>query len=240
MIKEALIMLYEVHNRPLPVLVCKLNQGESIECQKGAMSWMTPTMQMQTGLGSGGKGLMGALGKMAKSALTSESIFRNTYTAVAGPGEIAFASTFPGDIIAFDIGQNELIAQKSAYFASTPGVQMELAFTGGKKFGGILGGEGFLMQKFSGNGTVFLEIDGCVYNYVLGPGESMLVDTGYLAAMEATCTMDVETVKGIGNALLGGEGLFNTKVTGPGKIWLQTMPINKLADAVKPFIPTGS
>lgn len=233
-------MLYEVHNRPLPVLVCKLNQGESVECQKGAMSWMTPTISMQTGLGSGGKGVLGALGKMAKSAVTGESIFRNTYTATGGPGEIAFASTFPGDIIAFDVGQTQLIAQKSAYFANTPGVQMELAFTGGKKVGGILGGEGLIMQKFTGTGTVFLEIDGCVYNYVLGPGESMLIDTGYLAAMEATCTMDVETVKGLGNVLAGGEGLFNTKVTGPGKIWLQTMPSIALANAIRPYIPTGS
>ncbi len=233
-------MLYEVHNRPLPVLVCKLNQGESIECQQGAMSWMTPTMSMQTGLGSGGKGVMGALGKMAKSAFTGESIFRNTYTAAGGPGEIAFASTFPGDIIAFDVGQTQLIAQKSAYFANTPGVQMEVAFTGGKKLSGIFGGEGLIMQKFTGNGTVFLEIDGCVYNYVLGPGESMLVDTGYLAAMEATCTMEVETVKGLGNILAGGEGLFNTKVTGPGKIWLQTMPTIALAGALRPYIPTGS
>ena len=234
-------MLYEVHNRPLPVLICKLNQGESVECQKGAMSWMTPSIQMQTGLGSGGGGgVLGALGKMAKSAVTGESIFRNTYTAMAGPGEIAFASSFPGDIISFDVGQTQLIAQKSAYFASTPGVNMELAFTGGKRFGGIFGGEGLLMQKFTGEGTVFLEIDGCVYNYVLGPGESMLVDTGYLAAMDATCTMDVETIKGIGNIIAGGEGLFNTRVTGPGKIWLQTMPTIALANSIRPYIPTNS
>lgn len=232
-------MLYEVHNRPLPVLICKLNQGESVECQKGAMSWMTPTIEMQTGLGSGGgKGVLGALGKMAKSALTGESIFRNTYTAATGPGEIAFASTFPGDIISFDVGVNQIIAQKSAYLASTPGIEMELAFTGGKKIGGILGGEGLLMQKFSGKGTVFLEIDGCVYNYQLAPGESMLIDTGYLAAMEATCSMDVEQVKGLGNIIAGGEGLFNTRVTGPGKIWLQTMPSNVLADAISRYIPT--
>ena len=234
-------MQYEVHNRPLPVLICRLNQGESVECQKGAMSWMTPSISMQTGLGSGGgKGVLGALGKMAKSAVTGESIFRNTYTATTGPGEIAFASTFPGDIISFDVGANQIIAQKSAYLASTPGVNMELAFTGGKKFGGILGGEGLIMQKFTGSGTVFLEIDGCVYNYQLAAGESMLIDTGYLAAMEATCSMDVETVKGIGNIIAGGEGLFNTKVTGPGKIWLQTMPGNVLADAIRPYIPTSS
>ena len=236
-------MQYEVHNRPLPVLICRLAQGESVECQQGAMSWMTPSIQMQTGLGSGGKGLLGAIGKMAKSAVTGESIFRNTYTATTGPGEIAFASTFPGDIISFDVGVNQIIAQKKAYLASTPGVQMDLAFTGGKKVGGILGGViawGANDVKFTGNGTVVLEIDGCVYNYTLAAGESMLIDTGYLAAMEATCSMDVETVKGLGNIIAGGEGLFNTKVTGPGKIWLQTMPTNVLAGAIRPYIPTSS
>ena len=232
-------MQYEVKNAPLPVLICKLDPNESIECQKGAMSWMTPTMQMQTGLGSGAGGFLGALGKMAKSAVTGESIFRNTYTAQGGAGEIAFASSFPGDIICFDTSVNPIVAQKSSYLANTMGVNMEIFFQ--KKLGaGFFGGEGFIMQKFSGSGVVFLEIDGSVCEYTLAAGQSMLIDTGYLAAMEATCSMDIETVKGIGNALLGGEGLFNTKVTGPGKIWLQTMPANVLADAIKPFIPTGS
>lgn len=232
-------MQYEVKNAPLPVLVCKLEQGESVECQKGAMSWMTPTMQMQTGLGSGGGGLFGAIGKMAKSAVTGESVIRNTYTAQGGNGEIAFASTFPGDIICFNTSVNPIIAQKCAYLANTPGVNMDIFFQ--KKMGaGLFGGEGFIMQKFSGNGMVFLEINGGIVEYTLAPGEVMLIDTGYLAAMEATCSMDVETVKGIGNALLGGEGLFNTKVTGPGKIWLQTMPANVLADSIRPYIPTAS
>ena len=232
-------MQYEVRNAPLPVLICKLEPGESVECQKGAMSWMTPTVQMQTGLGSGGGGFLGALGKMAKSAVTGESVFRNTYTAQGGPGEIAFASSFPGDIICFNTSANPIVAQKCAYLANTPGVSMDIFFQ--KKVGsGIFGGEGFIMQKFSGNGMVFLEINGGVIEYNLAPGQSMLVDTGYLAAMEATCSVDIETVKGIGNALLGGEGLFNTKVTGPGRIWLQTMPANILAASIQPYIVTTS
>ncbi|MGN0642709.1 MAG: TIGR00266 family protein [Huintestinicola sp.] len=232
-------MQYEVKNAPLPVLICKLESGESIECQKGAMSWMTPSMQMETGLGSGGGGLLGALGKMAKSAVTGESIFRNKYTAQGGAGEIAFASTFPGDIVCFDTTSKPIVAQKSAYLANTIGVGMEIFFQ--KKLGaGLFGGEGFIMQKFSGSGMVFLEINGSVVEYDLAAGQSMLIDTGYLAAMEATCSMDIESVKGIGNALLGGEGLFNTKVTGPGRIWLQTMPANVLAGAVQPYIVTSS
>lgn len=231
-------MQYEVKNVPLPVLICKLEAGEAIECQKGAMSWMTPSMQMETGLGSGGSGLLGALGKMAKSAVTGESIFRNRYSAQGAPGEIAFASSFPGNILCFDTSSKAIVAQKSAYLANTIGVNMDIFFQ--KKVGaGLFGGEGFIMQKFSGSGMVFLEINGSVVEYDLAPGQSMLIDTGYLAAMEDTCTMDIETVKGVGNVLLGGEGLFNTKVTGPGRIWLQTMPANILAGAVQPYIVTG-
>ena len=231
-------MEYEIKNVPLTVLICKLAPGESIECQKGAMSWMTTTMEMKTGVGGQGNGFLGTIGKMAKSSLTGESIFRNTYTAAGGPGEIAFASSFPGSIIAFNTGTTPIVAQKTAYLANTIGINMDLFFQ--KKFGaGLFGGEGFIMQKFSGQGLVFLEINGCVCEYNLAPGESMLVDTGYLAAMEATCSIDVEAVKGIGNALLGGEGLFNTKVTGPGRIWLQSMPAVALAGAIAPYIVTS-
>lgn len=233
-------MQYEVKNAPLPVLICRLEAGEAVECQKGAMSWMTPTMQMQTNVGSGGGGgLLGALGKMAKSAVTGESVFRNTYSAAGGPGEIAFAATFPGDIVCFDTSVQPIIAQKSAYLANTVGVNMDIFFQ--KKIGaGFFGGEGFIMQKFSGKGMVFLEMNGGIVEYNLAPGQSMLIDTGYLAAMEEKCTMDIETVKGVGNVLLGGEGLFNTKVTGPGRIWLQTMPANALAGAIQPYIVTNS
>ena len=232
-------MQYEVKNAPLPVLICKLEAGESVECQKGAMSWMTASMKMETNLGSGGSGLLGAIGKMAKSAVTGESIFRNKYSAQGAAGEIAFASSFPGDVLCFDTTSKAIVAQKSAYLANTIGVNMDIFFQ--KKMGaGLFGGEGFIMQKFSGNGTVFLEINGSYVEYDLAAGESMLIDTGYLAAMEETCSMDIETVKGIGNALLGGEGLFNTKVTGPGKIWLQTMPANILASAVQPYIVTNN
>ncbi len=233
-------MQYEIKNAPLPVLICKLNSGESVECQKGAMSWMSDTLEMQTGLGNGGGGFLGALGKMAKSAVTGESIFRNTYKASKGDGEVAFASSFPGDIIPFDLnGGKSIVAQKSAYLANTVGINMEIFFQ--KKIGaGFFGGEGFIMQKFTGAGIVFLEICGCVCEYKLAAGQSMLVDTGYVAAMEATCSMDIETIKGIGNALLGGEGLFNTRVTGPGKVWLQTMPINALATSMIPYLPSSS
>lgn len=234
-------MQYEIKGAPFPAVICQLSGGESICCQKGAMSWMSPNVQMETSVGSkNGGGFLGALGKAATRALTGESIFQNTYTAQGGAGEIAFASSIPGEILAMDLSDgSSIVAQKSAYFVSTPGVGMEIFFQ--KKIGaGFFGGEGFIMQKFSGNGMVFLQIDGSVIQYELAAGQSMLIDTGYLAAMSGTCQIDVETISGIGNVLFGGEGLFNTRVTGPGKVWIQTMPTYQLAETLRPYFPTSS
>ncbi|MCD8019982.1 MAG: TIGR00266 family protein [Clostridiales bacterium] len=232
-------MRYAIKNAPLPVLICKLEAGESMECQKGAMSWMTESMKMSTGFGNGiggnGSGVWGALGKVARSAATKESIFRNTYTSEGGSGEIAFASTFPGEILCFDVSKQTIVAQKSAYLANTAGVKMDIFFQ--KNLGaGFFGGEGFIMQRFSGNGLVFLEIDGCTCEYTLDRGESLYVDTGYIALMEETCYMDVEIVSGLGNIVAGGEGLFNTRVTGPGKVWMQTMPKNALGSSLASYV----
>lgn len=223
-------MQYEIQGKPYPVAIVNLEGGESVICQSGAMSWMTPNMSMQT------KG--GGLGKMFSRAISGESMFQNTYTAQNGPGMIAFAASVPGEIMAIEIAPGkEIVAQKSAFLASAPSVSYEVFFQ--KKLGaGFFGGEGFIMQKFSGNGMLLIEIDGSVVTYDLAAGQSMLVDTGYLAAMDATCSIDVETVKGLGNALVGGEGFFNTKVTGPGRVWLQTMPINNFASTIIPYLPS--
>ncbi len=224
-------MQYEIKGTPFPVIICKLEPNETVCCQKGAMSWMSPNMQMSTNAGGG-------IGKMFSRAVTGESIFQNKYTAVGGNGEIAFASTVPGNVLALDVSERTIVAQKSAYLASSPSVEMSVFFQ--KKVGaGFFGGEGFIMQKFDGKGIVFLEIDGSCVEYDLAAGESILVDTGYLAAMDATCSVDIETVKGVGNALFGGEGFFNTRVSGPGHVWLQTMPVTSLAGAVRPYIPTN-
>lgn len=213
-------MRYEIKGEPLPVLITYLDANESINCERGAMSWMTPNMEMTTSTGG--------IGKAFSKMFSGESIFQNTYTAKNGQGMIAFASSLPGSILTFDISQGDMIVQKGGYFASQPSVQLSIAFQ--KKLGaGFFGGEGFIMQKLSGQGLAWVEIDGCVMEYELKPGEQLLVDTGYLAAMSGTCTMDIQSVKGIGNALFGGEGLFNTVVTGPGKVYLQTMPKNQLA-----------
>lgn len=216
----------------MPVVICDLEPGETMITEKGAMSWMTPNMKMET------QG--GGVGKMVGRMFSGEAMFQNLYTAEGGPGQIAYASSFPGSILAFEIGPGkEIIAQKSAFLASEAGVTLSVAFQ--KKLGGgFFGGEGFIMQRLSGNGVAFVEIDGHVKEYDLAEGETMIIDTGYLAAMDITCKMDVTTVKGLKNKLLGGEGFFNTVVTGPGKVYLQSMPINQMAGAISPFIATGN
>lgn len=221
-------MNYEIKGSPLPVVIMNVEAGESIKTEKGAMSWMSPNMQMSTGAGGVGK----AFGRL----FSGESMFQNTYTAQGGPGMLACASSFPGEILAFKIDAgNTIIAQKSAFLASEAGVEVSVHFQK-KGMAGFFGGEGFILQKYTGNGYVFLEIDGAVMQYELAAGQSLVVDTGNLAAMEATVSVDVQGVKGIGNALLGGEGLFNTVVTGPGKVWLQTIPKNVLASSIAPYI----
>ncbi len=216
-------MKYEIKGEPLPVLLCYLEAGETIMCQKGAMSWMTPNMKMQTSAGG--------IGKAFSKMFSGESMFQNTYTAQGGEGMIGFASTLPGSIIPFDIGKGDLIVQKGGYFVSEPTVSFSIAFQ--KNIGaGFFGGEGFIMQRMSGSGMAFIEVDGYVVEYDLQAGQQMIIDTGYLAAMSGTCTMEIKSVGGIGNTLFGGEGLFNTVVTGPGKIYLQTMPKNKFVEGL--------
>ncbi len=223
-------MRYEIKGSPLPVVECTLEAGESIICEGGSMSWMSANMQMET---SGG-----GIGKMFSKAISGEKLFHNKYTAVGSSGIIAFASSFPGNILAVEIAPGkEIICQKSAFLAATPGVDVSIFFQ--KKLGsGFFGGEGFIMQKMSGQGIVFLEIDGYVETKELAAGERIVIDTGYLAMMSATCSMDVQMVKGVKNVFLGGEGLFNTVVTGPGTVSLQTMPAYQVANSIRPYIPT--
>ena len=225
-------MKYNIEGNNLPVVICELSSGESMITERGSMSWMSPNMKMET---TSGGGLGKALGRM----FAGEGLFQNRYTAEGGTGMIAFASSFPGEIRAFEISPGrELILQKSGFLAAEASVNLSVFFQ--KKLGaGFFGGEGFIMQKVSGSGTVFAEIDGHVVEYDLREGQSIIVDTGYLAAMDATCSMEIKTVPGLKNALFGGEGLFNTVVTGPGRVYLQSMPICAVAGAISPYIPTS-
>lgn len=225
-------MEYRIEGAPLPVAICRLDAGETMITERGSMSWMSPNMRMET---TSNGGLGKALGRM----FAGEAMFQNRYTAQGGPGLIAFASSFPGDIRAFEIGPGrELIVQKSGFLASEAGVELSVFFQ--KKLGaGLFGGEGFIMQRLSGRGVAFAEFDGHVVEYDLAPGQSLVVDTGYLAAMDASCSMEIQSVPGVKNMVFGGEGVFNTVVTGPGRIYLQTMPISAVAGSIRPFIPTG-
>ena len=225
-------MQYEIKGAPFPVVICRIEPNETVCCQRGAMAWMSPNMQMSTNAGGG-------LGKMFSRAVSGESIFQNKYTAMGGAGEIAFSVSVPGNILPMEISASRtIVAQKSAYLASSPSVELSIFFQ--KKIGaGFFGGEGFIMQKISGRGTAFVEIDGSAVEYQLAPGQQMVIDTGYLAMCDATCSIDIVSVKGVKNVLFGGEGLFNTVVTGPGKIIVQTMPISSFASALGPFFASG-
>ena len=225
-------MQYQIVGTPLSAVICNVEAGETLITERGSMSWMTPNMQMET-TSNGGFGK--ALGRM----FAGEALFQNRYTAVGGPGQITFASSFPGSIKAFQISPgNEMIVQKSGFLASEASVELSVFFQ--KKFGaGFFGGEGFIMQRLSGYGTAFVEIDGYACEYELAAGQTMVVDTGYLAAMSATCSVDVVPVSGVKNMFLGGEGMFHTVVRGPGRIILQTMPISAVAGALSPFFPSS-
>ena len=226
-------MQYQIAGEPLPVVTCQLAAGETMITERGSMSWMSPNMRMETTTNGG-------LGKAFGRLLAGEALFQNRYTAQGGPGLIAFASSFPGSIRAFEIGPGkELVVQKSGFLAAEAGVELSVFFQ--KKLGsGFFGGEGFIMQKLSGQGIAFAEFDGHVVEYELAAGQSLVVDTGYIAAMDATCSMDIVTVPGVKNAFFGGEGLFNTVVSGPGHIWLQTMPISSVAAVLRPFFPSNN
>ena len=223
-------MRYSITGEPMPVVICDVDANESMITEKGSMVWMSPNMEMQTSAGGIGK----AFGRM----FSGESMFQNIYTARGGPGMIAFASSFPGSIRAVEITPDRpVVVQKSGFLASEQGVELSVFFQK-KGMAGLFGGEGFIMQKLSGHGTAFLEIDGSVVEYDLQPGQQIIVDTGNLAMVDATCTIDVQRVKGVKNVLFGGEGLFNTVVTGPGRVVLQTMPISNFASSIAAMIPS--
>jgi uncharacterized protein (TIGR00266 family) len=224
-------MKYEIQGGNFPVLVCTLDANETMITEGGGMSWMTSNMKMETSSNGG-------IGKMLGRMMTKESLFQNNYTAQGGEGMIAFASSLPGEIMALEVAPGkEYVAQKSAFLASTSGVTLSTFFQ--KKLGaGFFGGEGFIMQKLTGNGMAFIEIDGAAVKYELAAGQQLIVDTGHVVLMSSTCSMDIQTVKGLKNIVLGGEGLFNTVVTGPGEVILQTLPVPKLAGAIQPYMIT--
>ena len=205
-------MRYKIDGDNLPVLKILLEPGEAIERESGAMSWMDDEIQMQTSAGG--------IGKMFGRMLTNEHAFTNTYIANR-QGEIAFSSRFPGSIRAVEVTPgNGIVVQKGSFLASFGNITNEV-YIQKRLGGGLFGGEGFLMRRFTGNGIVFLEIDGSAHDYEIPAGDCKIVDTGYVAAMSENCRMEIRTISGVTNVLFGGEGVFNTVVYGPGKVILQ-------------------
>ena len=220
---------YTIEGGNLPVVICYPEEGQTLCTESGAMSWMSPNMQMDTNTGGGIKKMFGRM-------FSGESLFLNEYTAQGGRGMIAFASSFPGSIIPYEVTPgNGVIVQKRGFLAMEKGLELSVYFQ--RKLGkGFFGGEGFIMQRITGEGVVFLEIDGYCKAYDLKEGQSIVVDTGYLAAMSESCTMDVQTVKGAKNIFLGGEGLFHTRITGPGRVYIQSMPVINTAQRLTPYL----
>ena len=224
-------MEYEIKGGSFPIVICTLQKGETMKNETGAMAFMTSNIKMETTTDGG---LLKGLGR----ALSGDTLFLNFFTAQSDNEQIGFSSRTPGKIIPINLNGSTIIGQKNAFLAAEKSVDVDIFFK--KKLGaGLFGGEGFILQKFSGNGTVFLEIDGEVIEKDLAPGEKLLLDPGHIAAMEPTVDFDIERVKGAKNILFG-EGIFFSKLTGPGKVWIQTMPLSKLAEALIPFLPTPS
>ena len=222
-------MQYSIEGGSLPALIISLDPGEKLISEVGGRTWSKGDITTETS-SNGGAGK--ALGRL----LTGESLFMSNYTA-NGPAEIAFTSSFPGRIVAMELGPGQsVIAQKKAFLCASYGVELAMHVNKDLKKG-LFGGEGFLMQRITGPGIAFFEIDGYCKEYDLAPGEKVVCDTGVLALMEDTVTMDIQMVKGLKNQLLGGEGLIDTVLVGPGKVYLQTMTVAKLAGLISPYLP---
>ena len=224
-------MQYQIFGGNLPAVTLKMEQGEQVFTQSGGMTWMSDGFSMQTNLRGG---MMKSLGRM----FTGESIFMATYTATRPGCEITFSSSFPGSILPLPLDGRQYICQKQSFLCATDGVAISLAAQLSK--GGLFGGEGLLLQKLSGRGLAFLELDGSVVEKTLAPGECIKVSTGNVAAWESSVRYSSQMVKGFKNIFFGGEGLFLTVLEGPGKVWLQSINIADFAGRLLPFLPTGN
>lgn len=224
-------MTYEIKGGSFPIVECTLNQGQKMITQSGSMCWMDATISMDTTSNGGIKKVLGR-------ALSNESLFQNVYTSTKDGSKISFGTCVPGAIMAVKLVEGQsIICQKSAFLSAHGNIELSIHLN--KKIGtGIFGGEGFIMQKITGDGIVFLEIDGASIQYDLAEGQQLILSTGYLVSMSESCKIDIQTVKGIKNIFLGGEGIFNTVITGPGKVITQTMPLARLADSIVPFLPS--
>jgi uncharacterized protein (TIGR00266 family) len=226
-------MKYRINGTTMQALDILLQRGESVFTEVGGMAWFRGNVDMNTNMPGG---LMGGLGR----AISGESLFLTTYTAQSDQAEVTFTPEAPGSIVARELAAGEsLIAQRDAFMCAQQGVQLAVHFK--KRLGaGLFGGEGFILQRVTGPGMAFFEIDGEARELTLAAGERMRIDPGHIAMFEASVSYDVEMVKGVSNMLFGGEGLFLATLTGPGHVWLQTMPLTNLVAKIASRIPKGN
>lgn len=226
------MMQYKILGTTMPLLQVTLSRGEVMKCQAGAMKWMDATVEMKTEM-------EGGIGGFLKRKVMGESGFINYFSGGRDGDRVTFGHTFPGHIIPVDVSKQSVICQKRAFLCATEGVELTIAFQ--KRLGsGFFGGEGFIMQELKGQGMAFVEIDGEAVEIQLERGQSIKVETGAVGMYESTVDMNIEMVKGFSNVLFGGEGLFLTKLTGPGRVWIQSMAIQSMAAELFPFLPSAS
>jgi len=226
-------MEYKISGTVMESVDIHLKKGESVYTESGGMAWMRGAIDMDTTTRGG---VMSGLGRM----LSGESLFLTTYTCKSPDGLITFTPEIPGKVLVktLNAGQS-LICQKDAFMCAEDAVELEMHFR--RKLGsGLFGGEGFILQKVTGPGVVFLEIPGEVRDFTLSAGETMRVDPGHLAAFEPTVDYDIDRVKGVRNVIFGGEGLFLATLKGPGTVWLQSLPISNLAAKLSRYMPSSS
>ncbi len=225
---------YEIIGDDMQIVEIELDPGEAVQAEAGAMAYMGPGIQMQTSMGNEGGGLLGGLKKGLKRALTGESFFITSFLHKgSGKGHVAFAAPYPGKILPLDLSKfgGSVLCQKDSFLCAARGVEVELAFT--RKLGaGLFGGEGFILQRLRGNGLAFVHIGGTVIRKELAPGETYHVDTGCVAAFTENVTYDITWSKDFKNALFGGEGVVLASLTGPGTVYMQSLPFSRLADRI--------
>ncbi len=223
-------MEYKIYGSIMPMIELQMGQGECVYAQSGAMQWMDVNIDMHTKM-------KGGVMQAFKRSFSGGNMFTVDFTALEEGAKVAFGHTYPGNIIVFDIGDMPMVCQQRSFLCATEGVEYDIHIQ--KKFStGFFGGEGFIMQKFIGKGVAIVEMDGECVEKELAPGEKIKVETGSVGAFEETVNMEIERVKGFTNMFLGGEGLFLTTLTGPGKVWLQTMPVQSMVGELSKYLPS--
>lgn len=231
-------MREHIHGTTMPVLDIMLNAGESICAESGELSWMSAGIAMRTTTqGAGGGGMMGAL----KRGIAGGSLFMTTYTATNQPGTVSFATHLPGQILPVDVAPqpgHSFMAHRHAYMCGTEGVRLDIGFQ--QRLGaGLFGGDGFILQRINGQGRAWIQLSGEIVTYTLQPGQTILVHPGHVGMFQETIQFTITTIKGMKNKIFGGDGVFLAQLTGPGQIWLQSLPVSRLAHALQPYLATG-